>query len=1116
MSTDEQAKIRGLLVREIEKDIVGPRQHDEFVNRNPANEYLAGVLFPAGWDDPEEDNAVSDSTEIGDDHDETNTSIQNHNFFKPSSFGLTCTLDPNTDSVTALLTYGTYEKAGNKYRRTPRSEKFTIDVSLEEQEMSFAGRPEFVIWYKAIRKEDHTALEVYVINKCKITTQTRVADLLFQPELVLESVGKTGAFMDASPLEQEDDVDGFAMLFSDKASFGKGRLCAVTWDEDARTDNKRVKSIRTTFVPKQIVELISPETIPQVLPCMDMVRMGECSDRQELAAMLGEMVSMYESWTDAQLGSISSEHTEFGNRHIRECKDAAVRMRKSIQILLDEDDAFEAFKFANMAIAWQQTMSGWAKANAAKGEVSEHEPLKPDRKKWRLFQIAFILLNLESVVNPHSKDRDTVDLLWFPTGGGKTEAYLGLAAFVVAHRRLRGKEDGNVLTEKSIGTSVLMRYTLRLLTVQQFQRAATLMCACEKIRTADVEKWGKVPFQVGLWVGDSVSPNRRSSGDSSAEQIKHRLGGKDLSQIHYRNPYILLNCPWCGKKLRSVDGEVSGIPLQWRLYCSRNKCMFSKHLDTDTDRAIPVVLVDEDVYSRCPSIIIATVDKFARISWKGECRSIFGRATKYCERHGFYNPEISDSHNHKNTDPPRSVEPLPPELIIQDELHLISGALGSMASMYETAIDHLCTTESGVRPKLIASTATTRNAADQIQKLFNRDRTHIFPPQVLKFGDTFFSKKDPLQDSGRLYIGILGTSKSMLNVLTRVSAVILGYTRRLAESGEYDVEDLDPYISLVSYFNSHKELGGAGMGYKDSVPELIRRLEKFDQVSPETSLNTHSTARPQIFRRQFSHLNTEEMTSRKASGEIPSVLRKLDVTLKDDPVDVLLATNMLSVGVDISRLSAMIVNGHPKNHSEYIQATGRIGRRSPGLVVTLYSYTKPRDLSVYEDFQAYHQTFFKYVEPSSITPFTARARDLALFGVMVGLVRMQYPEFVNNNDARRFDPKDRDQQLMIEGVKKVLLDRVIAIDPSEESGTEKDIDLLIRKWTKYNEKHHGVLKYANQYNEKASKSRTDSYMYLLKSHPESDKELIGTPTSLRNAEQEQKLFYIGEVDCDDE
>ena len=1112
MSIAKQAQIRDLLVREIEKDIVGPRKHDEFVNRNPANEYLAGVLFPAGWDDPE-DNAVLDNAEIGDDDDETNTSIQNHNFFKPSSFGLTCTLDPNVDSVTALLTYGTYKKDGNKYWRTSRSEKFTINISSGEEKVPFAERPEFVIWYKAIRKESHTTLEVYVINKCRIKTQTHVADLLFQPVLVLESIGKTGAFMDASQLE-EDGGDGLAMLFSDKASFGKGRLCAVTWNEDACTDDKRVKSIRTTFVPKQIVELISPKTLPHDLPCMDMVGMAECSDRQALATMLGEMVSMYESWTDAQLGSIISEHAESSNRHIRECKDAAVRMRKGIQILLDEDDAFEAFKFANMAIAWQQTMSRWAKVNAANGEVGAHEPLKPDRAKWRLFQIAFILLNLESVVNPHSKDRDTVDLLWFPTGGGKTEAYLGLAAFVVSHRRLRGKDE-NALTERSIGTSVLMRYTLRLLTVQQFQRAATLMCACEKIRTADVGKWGKVPFQVGLWVGGEVSPNRRSSGDSSAEQIKYRLGGKDLSQIHYRNPYILLNCPWCGKKLGRADGEVSGIPIQWRLYCSRNKCMFSKHLDTDPDRAIPVVLVDEDVYSRCPSMIIATVDKFAQMSWKEECRSIFGRATKYCERHGFYNPESGD-HKHRNTDPPRSVSLIPPELIIQDELHLISGALGSMASMYETAIDHLCTTESGVRPKLIASTATTRNAPDQIQKLFNRDITRIFPPQVLKFGDTFFSKKDLLQDSGRLYIGILGTSKSMLNVLTRVSAVILGCTRRLAESGEYDVEDLDPYISLVSYFNSHKELGGAGMGYKDSVPELIRRLETFEQASPETSLNTRTTNRPQIFRRQFYRLNTEEMTSRKASGEIPSVLRKLDVTLKDDPVDVLLATNMLSVGVDIPRLSAMIVNGHPKNHSEYIQATGRIGRRSPGLVVTLYSYTKPRDLSVYENFQAYHQTLFKEVEPSSITPFTARTRDLALFGVMVSLVRMQYREFATNDDARRFDPKDRDQQRMIESVKKVLLDRVIAIDPSEESGTQKDIDLLIRKWTKYSERHPNVLKYANQYSEKAPKSRTDSYMYLLKSHPESDKELIGTPTSLRNAEQEQKLFYMREVDCDDE
>ena len=536
--------------------------------------------------------------------------------------------------------------------------------------------------------------------------------------------------------------------------------------------------------------------------------------------------------------------------------------------------------------------------------------------------------------------------------------------------------------------------------------------------------------------------------------------------------------------------------------------MFSKHLDKGEDLSLPVVLVDEDVYSRCPALIISTVDKFAQIAWKPECSSIFGHVEKYCQLCGFYNTRKSLSehiHPGKIADGQsckKDVKLLPPELIIQDELHLISGPLGSMVGLYETAIENLCM-NNNIKPKIIASTATTKNAPDQIRGLFNRDNTVIFPPQVIKFGNTFFSEISPDLKNDKVYLGVLGTGKSEMNVMTRIAAVILRRIREYCEHMAYDEEDLDPYFSLVTYFNSQRELGGASMSFKDSLPELISRIQKtFDgQGDPKSD----------ILRRQFYGLHTEELTSRKPSGEIPEILRRLENKWGEDPgpIDLLLATNMLSVGVDISRLGTMVVAGQPKNNSEYIQATGRIGRNNPGLIVTVYSYTKPRDLSHYENFKSYHSALFKNVESVSITPFTRRTRDIGLFGVLVGMIRMKHQSLSLNSDAGKLDQKRNEHSMWIDEIRQVFEDRVSNVDKQEHADTIQDLDRLIKKWIHYR-KNYGetMLQYVKNPNPKARISLTESYYYLLKSDLSSTNELIYTPQSLRNAEQEQQLFYM--------
>lgn len=1188
MGVKEQSEIRQRLIDEIEADLIGPRKgkteeerkHEVLPgNRNPKNEYVAGVLFPGNWevDDNEKEQEDGGNTE---EEDNTDSHVANDKLFKPSSFGLTCRLSPKTKEIKAVIEYGIYSALQDKktkyrtFQRTPQIEPFLIPIEEGSQEEKFKNNPNFCINYTIIKENDQIILDFYVINNSERKPKNSFMDFIFQPKIILESINDEKCFIqDRSGLKQEyfpADDQHLDILFKDKISFGKGHLCALDWNkEDIK--NRCINKIHTSFIPQETNDFIDHTNPSEKLePSIDMAKLGTCNNKNELRDMLKPLIDEYETWvndTRSKVGiseKFDSKERETILLKMKNTELVLKRMNDGIDLLESDEKAFESFKFANMAIAWQQVHGKWAKDNAEKNEVEGVDPLEPmykgEKPKWRLFQIAFILMNLESISNPKSKYRETVDLLWFPTGGGKTEAYLGLVAFVIAYRRLRGADANGQISTESLGTAVLMRYTLRLLTVQQFQRAATLMCACEKLRIKNKSKWGEVPFQVGLWVGASVTPNSHEEAMSQKWKIKNDRD-QDLTTIKNKNPYVLINCPWCGKKLKYDNGDVCGEPIQWRLFCPRNDCMFSRHLEVNADVSLPVVLVDQDIYSRCPSLIIATVDKFAQISWKPEVKSIFGKVSHHCEKCGFYDHAIT-KHPTKHPGKPKDYISTdfklpPPEMIIQDELHLISGPLGTLSGLYETAIEYLCTND-GIRPKIIASTATTRSAGDQIKTLFNRNDTMIFPPQVETFGETFFSKINS-EKEGKSYVGVLATGKSGLTVLAKVSAVILRRIRQFEEDKEYEKEDLDPYFTLVAYFNSQRELGGAAMNFKDSVPNFISQIKNnFDdspilrtiletgtELSVEESENIEEINEEQTTEikkieekwkkalrpNQFRELSTEELTSRKSSGEIPEILRKLSDGILNtpppvegdhdagQPIDLLMATNMLSVGVDIPRLGIMIVNGQPKNNSEYIQATGRIGRANPGLIVTLYSYTKPRDLSYYENFKDYHSTYYKNVETVDLTPFTLRARKIGLFGVLVGMIRMAADgnySLSEDRDAHNFNQKDPDQIKLLDKIKEVIQKRVDAVDPNESSSTANNITKLLNQWTREVERYDGILRYKEPYHPKLSQQKIEQNMYLLKSDLTSKRQLIQTPTSLRSAEQEQNFQYIESDEVEDD
>ncbi len=616
------------------------------------------------------------------------------------------------------------------------------------------------------------------------------------------------------------------------------------------------------------------------------------------------------------------------------------------------------------------------------GEAADRRLVDVPRNKvsWRPFQLAFVLLNLPGLIDPKNDQRKFVELLFFPTGGGKTEAYLGLAAFQMIFRRLTNPGV------RSCGLSVLMRYTLRLLTLDQLGRAAALVCSMELERRKDPECLGSWPFEIGLWVGSAATPNRLGHvgyNGPGADQTAYMKTKRFRENSAKPAPIPLESCPWCGKRFSGRSFKLipnERAPVHLQITCANYECDFSQ------GKGLPILTVDETIYLRLPAFLIATVDKFAALPWEGRAGSLFGRVTRHDEQ-GFYGP----------TDPSTAGKPLDdilpgPDLIIQDELHLISGPLGTIAGIYEAAIEKLSeryASDGRQRklPKIIASTATVRRATHQIQALFGRNTTKIFPPPGINRTDSFFAETVPIDETnpatnGRLYIGVAAQGRSLKRTLLRTMLTIMSRAQTLYESGEADAKDaVDPYMTTLGYFNSLRELGGSRRIVEDEVLMQLDRYSSRRRLDPEDTLFSDRTI-------DMDHI--KELTSRVSTNEVSGTKEKMGKPYGENQgCDVVLATNMISVGLDITRLGLMLVLGQPKSSSEYIQATSRVGRdaKRPGLVITLLNPHKARDRSHFERFKNFHQSFYRSVEATSVTPFSPRALDRALAATLVGVVR---------------------------------------------------------------------------------------------------------------------------------
>jgi hypothetical protein len=459
--------------------------------------------------------------------------------------------------------------------------------------------------------------------------------------------------------------------------------------------------------------------------------------------------------------------------------------------------------------------------------------------------------------------------------------------------------------------------------------------------------------------------------------------------------------------------------------CANWRCDFN---EAKNPNGVPVVFVDEQIYRELPSFIVATVDKFAMMPWRGEIGLFFGRAqamqitplggsaAAQATDVQFFGP-LAKPPKAASKGSPATLTALPeglwpPELIVQDELHLISGPLGTLVGLYETAIDALCVrTAHGdaaqgdeahgddarrVRPKILAATATVRRSEHQVKALYARER-RLFPPPGVDESETFFAEVDD-ESPGRLYLGVAAPGRAMKAILLRTYVALLGAARRRFDPDGAPEQAADAYMTLAGYFNSLRELGGMRRLVEDDVRARVAQAEK-RKPKDWTGPHPWTANRP-------GWLEPVELTSREKTELIKQSKARLATRHLDarEPVDVLLASNMISVGVDIDRLGLMVVAGQPKTTSEYIQASSRVGRHKdyPGLVVTCFNLVRPRDRSHFERFTAYHESFYRHVEATSVTPFSGPALDRGLAGTLVALLRLGSPELTAPGAAMDF------------------------------------------------------------------------------------------------------------------
>ena len=1039
---------RKRLLNWLEKQLIGPApDYDKLLSGSPLQRYTTGILFPivlgqegldpAGEEEDEDDDLPQEAESAGK---AAEPAASSRRYVPPSSVGLSFYALGEAVHIEVGCSAARYKKSSERddsgqfaahvferielggdalarafsapAKRQLSMSKEHIDIFEERAALEVLWRPRGEGWI----------VTVSLINKQELGDgaeyPARELSSLFEVGLYCRiEQGAISAYPRTEPSLLSEEEQELELQYQERGIYAIGHGAAVDW----AFEGDAVRELRTNFLPRVEVPQMTADVAGQNQNALSLAHLGGGGRQDDVFANLEHFIRDYASWVAEKKSLAESFPTEdqgSAQRITERMDKTAERMFEGLCLLRTEPQAAEAFRMANQAMLMQMRQTDVLRGSARDDAAY----------RWRPFQLAFLLTTIKSAIQDEDAHRDLVDLIWFPTGGGKTEAYLGLIAFCIVWRRLKHPGSGG-------GTTVLMRYTLRLLTTQQFQRATRMICALELIRRQRPSLCEGEPVSVGLWVGAAASPNRFTEAQDCVRNGK-------LQRL------VLTTCPWCGQAFTAPENYLCGAE-RFHFRCTNPACDFGK----EPDDTLPCNVVDEALYQQPPTLLIATIDKFARLAWE-ERASVFFGGTQH----------------------------LPPELVIQDELHLIAGALGSVAGLYEAALDAVLAMR-GVHAKYIASTATIRMAQDQVRRLYGRELA-VFPPPGLSCDNSYFARTVSLETRpGRLYVGYLAPHLNRQHCMAPLASALLAAPEALFLDDADHEALLDAWWTQVIYHGSLKGVGNSHNAFNIGVREQLGRLlaelkrekEKNDAFSPRDT--------PVI----------AQLTSRFSAEENARTFARLEKTRgNEDCLDAVLATNMVSVGLDVARLALMIINGQPLTTAEYIQASSRVGRGEvPGLVFANYYRDQARSLSHYENFRPYHEAFYRFVEPSSVTPYTWQSRTRALHAALVIALRHSGGNLLSNKQAGKFDAASD----YVRKVAELLKNRCRQADAERASVTAAHIDQLLREW---HFEAHDCQQNRRQLNYESQDRNADCLLYT---HEATYQGLWPTLQSMRDVER---------------
>lgn len=1047
---------------------VGGIKEEILQRETPTQRYVSGHLFPLGIVESDE---VALETPIGEEANEVQEDdkidklfehkegietteddgevelFPQKNDFMPSTMGLTFCVNKDLPKLKVRIEGGTYTPHNVKVKGESKSLQWWLRETVEgiwdlplselinhrqmEKQVEIRNKKgekisHYQIRFQARLREvkDQHIITISVTNRSSIPKFNRQQLIMFQAKMTLSTLDEYSFSVYPKQYEMKkllsDEESSTELLYRNEGVYAFGHGCAADWEQNS----KNIQQLSTTFMPEYEALSMTPNVfVNQDGKKVELeIKMGDLaglSSNESPEKILKPLIEGYKEWIEKKSNEVVNVPEllkPVARKHLILCKESLDRMEKGLKLLKDPQ-VLEVFRLANTAILLQQVNGKDRRFGRVeekqiifnktfKESVHDEVNLKNASNTWRAFQIAFILMSIESLVDEKCDSREFVDLIWFPTGGGKTEAYLGVAAFEMILRRFRNKMDA--------GVDVMMRYTLRLLTADQFQRSSRLICALEYLRIKNNSKLGDIPFSIGIWVGSNTTPNSNKAAKTALNKLQKNE--KNAQQ------FIVNSCPWCGANLGYYDekGSKKKYYFGYKIYndklvihCPDKNCHFHEEL--------PIYIVDETIYEKRPTFLIGTVDKFVQLVWQPKARALFG----------------IDSNGERFVKPP--------SLIVQDELHLISGPLGTLTGLFETLIEELCLKNVDgkvVKPKIIAATATIKQFEEQALALFGRENSRLFPSPGLENEDSFFATPAINKESGkpmpgRKYVGVYTTTVRIM------MSQVMAFSSILQSTAEINEQERDPYWTLLAFYNTLRELGGGLTLTQTDIPQY-----------------SNSMAMRKGLQKDIRYINNVlELTSRKQSHEISKTIDDLKLEYRfnkdkkdmNSTIDLCLASNIIEVGVDIDRLSVMAIVGQPKMTAQYIQVSGRVGRRwweRPGLIFTLYSNTKSRDKSHFEHFREYHQKLYAQVEPTSVTPFSDSCLDRGLHAVVIGFLR----QALNDDIARTPDWKEIQKNLN----KKIvpfynrLIERAKLVDPEQAEELKSRFMEILKRLEKGN------------------------------------------------------------------